>query len=189
MHGAAVAVVTAVAATTAVAGVPRRSATAVAATEHGNGNRQDGGAIRSTTSAAAEGAQTAGPAGEGGRGGTASGAATVSSAAAATAAAAEAETAAVTVRRRSGRRRSRVTSIGDVRTWPKLVNRRMDKEGRGSRFVGDMEEELPTLLPGSGRDTRCAPTIVMRRAGGVLQRYGLQESPRWATGYSVMYVD
>ena len=86
-------------------------------------------------------------------------------------------------------RRSRVTSIGDVLTWPKLVNRRTDKEERGSRVVGDMEEELPTLLPRSGRDTRCAPRINMRRAGGVLQRYGLQASPRWATGYSVMYVD
>ena len=69
------------------------------------------------------------------------------------------------------------------------MRRRADKDGRGSRFVGGVEEEVPMLLSGSGRDTRCTPTIVTRRAGGVLQRYGLQESPRRATGYSVMYAD
>ena len=69
------------------------------------------------------------------------------------------------------------------------LKRRTDKEGRGSRFVGEVEEELPTLSPGSGRDTRCAPTKIMRREGGVLQRCGLQKSPGRATGYSVMYVD
>ena len=42
-HGAAIAAGTAVAASTAVARSPRGSATVVAATEHGNGNPQDGG--------------------------------------------------------------------------------------------------------------------------------------------------
>ena len=68
-------------------------------------------------------------------------------------------------------------------------NVRTDKEGCGSRFVEEVEEELPTLLPGRHRETRCAPTIVMPRAGRLLQRYGLQRSPRRATGYSVMFVD
>ena len=72
---------------------------------------------------------------------------------------------------------------------PKLVKRLMDKEGRGSRFVGEVGEETATLLPGSCRDTGFVPTIVMHRAGGVLQRYGLHKSPRRATGYSVMYID
>ena len=34
----------------------------------------------------------------------------------------------------------------------KLVRRRADKDGRGGRFVGEVEEEVPTLLPGSGQD-------------------------------------
>ena len=60
---------------------------------------------------------------------------------------------------------SRATRIGDVRTWLKLVKRRTDKERRGSGFVEKVDEGLPTLLRGSARDTRCAPTIVMPRAG------------------------
>ena len=56
-----------------------------------------------------------------------------------------------------------VTRIGDVPTGAIPGERRRYKEGRGGRFVGEVE---PTLLPGSGRDTRGASTIVMRRAGG-----------------------
>ena len=64
----------------------------------------------------------------------------------------------------------------------------MAKEGCGIRFVGEVEEEVSTLLPGGGRDTRCTPTIVIRRARRVVQRYGLQESLRRARGYYLMYV-
>jgi len=40
---------------------------------------------------------------------------------------------------------------------------------------GEPSKKASTLLPGYDRDTRFVPTIVMRRAGGVLQRYGRQD--------------
>ena len=45
----------------------------------------------------------------------------------------------------------------------------------------EQERRAPALLPSYDRDARYVPTIVMRREGGVLQRYGHQGLLRCVT--------
>ena len=61
-------------------------------------------------------------------------------------------------RNRTWHRRSHVSSWGG--------DAAMGRRGR----TGDLLYEMHPFLPGSGRYARFAPTIAMRRAGGVVQR-------------------